>query len=117
MNKAYNMDCMEVMRNLPDKCFDLVVVDPPYYENAKKIIVPGGRISTTGIERRKYKMPFWRVPAKEYFSELERVSRERIIFGINYFPLLNPGSGRIVWDKESDNGTRFRTARLLIARQ
>ena len=27
---AYNMDCMEYMRTLPDKAFDLAVVDPPY---------------------------------------------------------------------------------------
>lgn len=30
MNIAYNMDCMEYMRSLPDKYFDLAVVDPPY---------------------------------------------------------------------------------------
>lgn len=41
------------------------------------------------------------------FSELERVSGERIIFGINYFQIPNPGRGRIVWDKEADNGTKF----------
>lgn len=27
---AYNMDCMEYMRTLPDKSFDLAIVDPPY---------------------------------------------------------------------------------------
>lgn len=30
MNEAYNMDCMEYMKSLPDKAFDLAVVDPPY---------------------------------------------------------------------------------------
>ena len=30
MNIAYNMDCMEYMRTLQDKTFDLAVVDPPY---------------------------------------------------------------------------------------
>ena len=30
MNVTYNMDCMEAMRQMPDKCFDLAVVDPPY---------------------------------------------------------------------------------------
>lgn len=30
MTIAYNMDCMEAMRQMPDKCFDLAVVDPPY---------------------------------------------------------------------------------------
>ncbi len=30
MNVAYNVDCMEYMRTLQDKAFDLAVVDPPY---------------------------------------------------------------------------------------
>ena len=30
MNIAYNMDCMEGMKQFPDKYFDLAVVDPPY---------------------------------------------------------------------------------------
>lgn len=30
LNKAYNMDCMEGMREFPDGFFDLAVVDPPY---------------------------------------------------------------------------------------
>ena len=27
---AFNRDCMEAMREFPDKFFDLAVVDPPY---------------------------------------------------------------------------------------
>ena len=30
MTRAYNVDCMEAMRKLPDKAFDLAIVDPPY---------------------------------------------------------------------------------------
>lgn len=30
MTEAYNIDCMAYMATLPDKCFDLAVVDPPY---------------------------------------------------------------------------------------
>jgi len=30
MNRLYNMDCMDGMRQMPDKCFDLAIVDPPY---------------------------------------------------------------------------------------
>jgi len=102
----YNMDCMEGMKSFPDNYFDLAIVDPPYYSNAYSIITPGGNLSTTGIQRRKYKMPHWIPPEKKYFEELFRVSKEQIIFGINYFD-INPGSGRIVWDKVKDNGTDF----------
>lgn len=27
---AYNMDCMDLMKLLPDNEFDLAIVDPPY---------------------------------------------------------------------------------------
>lgn len=30
MNQAFNMDCLEAMREMPDNAFDLAVVDPPY---------------------------------------------------------------------------------------
>lgn len=30
MNVAYNRDCVEAMKEYPDKYFDLAVVDPPY---------------------------------------------------------------------------------------
>ena len=30
MNIAYNMDCLAAMSEMPDKAFDLAVVDPPY---------------------------------------------------------------------------------------
>lgn len=51
-------------------------------------------------------MPHWEPPTDEYWDELFRVSKEQIIWGINYFS-INPGAGRIVWDKVKDNGTDF----------
>ena len=30
LNKLYNMDCMEGMKEFPDNYFDLAIVDPPY---------------------------------------------------------------------------------------
>lgn len=36
MNVAYNMDCMEAMKEFPDKFFDLAVVDPPYGGGAEE---------------------------------------------------------------------------------
>lgn len=30
INEAYNIDCIEYMRSLPDKYFDLAVCDPPF---------------------------------------------------------------------------------------
>lgn len=33
ISKVYNQDCMEGMKQYPDKYFDLAVVDPPYSLN------------------------------------------------------------------------------------
>ena len=30
LNKLYNVDCMEAMKEIPDKYFELAIVDPPY---------------------------------------------------------------------------------------
>ena len=38
MNVAYNMDCMEYMKKLPDNAFDLAVVDPPYGDGCSQTV-------------------------------------------------------------------------------
>ncbi len=30
INKIINADCMDILKQLPDKCIDLVLTDPPY---------------------------------------------------------------------------------------
>jgi len=95
---VYNMDCMDYMRTLPDKAFDLAIVDPPYgLKQAGGQTVGKGklknRIFTNG------KIDRWDVPpTEEYFSELFRVSKNQIIWGGNYFK-LPPTRCVICWDK------------------
>ena len=38
-----NMDCMEYMKTVPDKHFDLAIVDPPYGINAGKMTLGKGK--------------------------------------------------------------------------
>lgn len=33
LNKIYNQDCMDGMKEIPDKFFDLAIVDPPYFSD------------------------------------------------------------------------------------
>lgn len=104
---ALNTDCMAYMRTLPDKSFDLAIVDPPYgigedggkkrskfvvQKNGKRVWVPDGNYQKTGFDAAP--------PGREYFEELFRVSKEQIIWGANYFEL--PRAGAIVWDKCND---------------
>lgn len=50
----YNMNCMDGMREFPDKFFDIAVVDPPYFAGPNKRRYYGRSESTTLIKRREY---------------------------------------------------------------
>ncbi len=94
INKIYNMDCMEGMKQFPDKYFELAIVDPPYGIGDKKL-------TSGGTWASKYKTgdAAWDVaPTEEYFKELFRVSQNQIIWGGNYFD-LPPTRGFVIWDK------------------
>lgn len=97
----YNMDCLEGMRQFPDKYFDLAIVDPPYFSGPERREFYGRKVSPIGVNRLYEKMDNWTVPGPEYFEELFRVSRNQIIWGCNYFD-YHFGAGRIVWDKCND---------------
>lgn len=104
MQEYYNVDCLEGMKQFPDKYFELAIVDPPYFSGPEKRKYYGNQISSTGVPRVTYeKGEQWTVPNDSYFEELKRVSKNQIIWGINYYDIKNLGSGRIVWDKV--NGT------------
>lgn len=102
------MDCMQGMKEFPDKYFDLAIVDPPYgrkehggrnrsgyvrQKNGSKIFVKDGQYRNQNWDNEP--------PSEDYFNEVMRVSKKQIILGCNYFdyPLIG---GRIVWDKCND---------------
>lgn len=105
---AFNMDCLEAMRSMPDKAFDLAVVDPPYGIGVMTMnYTKSGAVRTHGYaaaKRRDYrKQSEWDIaPGQEYFDQLFRVSKKQIIWGGNYFQ-LPPSKGFIVWDKRVDD--------------
>ena len=47
---ALNVDCMEYMKTVPDKYFDLAVVDPPYGGGAK---LDNSRSQIGNVERER----------------------------------------------------------------
>ena len=91
----YLADCMDIMRDMPDKAFDLAIVDPPY-----GIGVNHNMGRRAGDKPSEYAPASWdsSIPPPAYFEELERVSANRIIWGGNYFP-LPPTPCWILWDK------------------
>lgn len=104
----YNRECVEALKQFPDKFFDIAVVDPPYGRGEDS------GVNRTSIKKRKdgtkvviksgnYRKGNWdkKPPGIEYFNELFRVSKNQIIFGCNYFNIPLAG-GRIIWDKCND---------------
>lgn len=83
------------MKTVPDKYFDLAVVDPPYGININNNM---GR--RKGKKPSDYKRVTWdcQIPSNEYFEELFRVSKNQIIWGANYFN-MPPTKCFIVWRK------------------
>lgn len=98
MNFAYNMDCLSAMQQMPDKYFDLAVVDPPYFSGPERRNFYGCQVSPIGVQRIYKQSEVWQVPDERYFDELRRVSKQQIIWGVNYFN-YSFSPGRVVWDK------------------
>lgn len=100
-NIVYNQDCMVGMAEFPDKYFDLAIVDPPYgigdfTHNKKERLYRNNIVTAT-----KFKVN-WndKTPSKNYFTELLRVSKNRIIWGANYYNCFEKGAA-IVWFKNT----------------
>lgn len=92
LNRLYNVDCMEGMKEIPDGYFQLAITDPPY--GIERLKRDKGRLEKYG----KTSTANNNVPKKEYFEELFRVSKNQIIWGGNYFS-MPPCRCFIVWYK------------------
>jgi site-specific DNA-methyltransferase (adenine-specific) len=95
-----NEDNMELMARYEDNYFDLAIVDPPY-----ALGIDGQKERKKGkkSDRKYHKQKQWdkEIPNKDYFNELQRVSKNQIIWGANYFVehLTKGTKGWIVWFK------------------
>lgn len=99
LNHFYNMDCMKAMKEIPDKFFDLAIVDPPYGIS----ITDSGRLGKYNKNDNRWDDV---VPTDEYFKELFRVSKNQIIWGGNYF-VLPATRCYVIWDKKQPEGLSF----------
>lgn len=106
-NKIINADCLDILKQLPDKCVDLVLTDPPYgigFDGQKQC-----QCQNPKHNRKEHARKDWdgKIPEKAFFDEMKRVSKQMIIWGANYFnEYLEQGhKGWIVWDKGQDGLT------------
>lgn len=89
----YNMDCMDALPDIPDKYFDLAIIDPPYRKASENQPTIDMRNNNAGTMKN-----FGDKPGQDYFEQLFRVSKEQIIFGANNFTLPEH-KGFVIWDK------------------
>ena len=108
MINIYNKDCLEALKEMSDNEFDLAIVDPPYG------IGIDGQKECKSTNRIKHTFKGWdnSIPSKEYFNELQRVSKNRIIWGGNYFlDYLSNTRCVLTWDKIQEfSGSDFELA-------
>ena len=93
----FHADCMEIMKQYPDKYFDLAIVDPPYGIGASS-----KNFAIRGKHKEYHRTEDWdkAIPPAEYWEQLFRVSKNQIVWGGNYFTdYLPPSMGWIYWDK------------------
>lgn len=96
ISEVFNMDCLAYMKTLPDKFFDIAIVDPPY-QLKKSSVTGSGKLKNRTLN--KHDMSWDIAPTQKYWKELFRVSENQIVWGGNYFP-LPPCRCFVIWDKK-----------------
>jgi site-specific DNA-methyltransferase (adenine-specific) len=127
VNYIDNMDCLEGLREVPDKSVDLIVTDPPYFLSMGHAGPKGMKQGTDMLNSNRtfndlaICTPFY----KELFREFRRVLKEDGAFYFFtdwrgyafYFPIINaelPVRNLIVWDKISGPGSYYTYAHELV---
>jgi site-specific DNA-methyltransferase (adenine-specific) len=121
MIDLYNMDCMEYMKAFSNNAFDLAIVDPPYGIGENGSTNKSRGKMAVAKDYKSFAGGDIEPPNADYFKELQRVSKNQIIWGANHFMqnICLGSSCWIVWDKltgESDFAdcelayTSFKTA-------
>lgn len=119
MVNFFNTDNMEFMKSKPDGFYDLAIVDPPYGMRGnvfslknKKFIKDGRACARLEEKTGNVGLSLEDPPKEDYFNELFRVSKNQIVFGMQYFTQYLPARQCvIVWDKVN-GGSYFSDAEI-----
>ncbi len=97
----YNFDNMELLKQTPDNYYQLSIVDPPYGMLGETFVrTAKGKYGAIDGTTNRPKISMGHRPNKNYFNELFRVSKNQMIFGMQYFVNnLYTHQCVIVWDK------------------
>jgi site-specific DNA-methyltransferase (adenine-specific) len=115
-SEVYLEDCVKALKRFNDNHFDLAIVDPPYgIEMAKTTNIPNPKKGFRGNKLHNEKEWDNEIPSEEYFLEVQRVSKNQIIWGGNYFTeYLKPTKAWIFWSKKETKtqGSNFSDGEL-----
>ena len=104
VNKIYNADCLDILKQLPDKSIDLVLTDPPYGIDYTGQIEHKCTEGKNGWRKMEYKQWDNDTLNANQVNEIFRVSKNQILWGGNYFANLLPNSQCwLVWNKGQRN--------------
>lgn len=106
LNRIYNMDCMEGMKQFPDKYFELAIVDPPY--GIDKAFSATSRIRKHGQTMTANDAK----PNETYFTELFRVSKNQIVWGYNHLSDMLPKCKEFVFWYKHQPATSYSDGEL-----
>lgn len=98
LNQAFNMDCLELMKDFPDGCIGLLMIDPPYFEvkGDFDFIWPNFKVYLKDVEK-------WAIECKRiladngslfWWGNVEKIAYSQIILD-KYFKFEN----HITWRK------------------
>ena len=100
INQILCGDCLDILKDFPDSCVDLVLTDPPY-GIGKRLVTGGGgggwhTMVNSGADEWDIK------PSPEVFDRMFQVSHNQIIWGGN-FHAMPPCDCPLCWDKVRPN--------------
>jgi len=101
MIELLNIDCMEYMKGVDDNAFELAIVDPPYGIGENGSTNKSRGKLAVAKDYKAFAGGDIEPPNLQYFQELQRVSKNQIIWGANHFCGIFGGSSScwVVWDK------------------
>jgi site-specific DNA-methyltransferase (adenine-specific) len=105
MNKIYNLDFLD--NNLPDKCANLIIADPPYFEVKGDFDFIWDSFDDYLKDVEKWAIECKRLLADNgtlfWYGDAKKIAYAQIIFD-NHFNLLN----NIVWENTNDHKQQIR---------
>ena len=121
---VHNKDWREVAKTYPDNYFDWVIDDVPYgigvakmaflKETKTTVRQKNGKRINPNRSGKKYALKEWdtECPKQDYIDEMKRISKNQIIFGVEYADWQGIGKGRIKWNKGVAEGVSFKKYEL-----